>query len=157
MLPDATPPETHDQPEMTGRQLSPVPRSPDEYQLAHLAGERPPAPAWARQALATEPERTMVTVEGAAIEVLSWGDKDLPGIVLLQGSRASADWWSVTAPLLMHDYRVVALSSSGMGRSDWRQRYSVSQFAREAVAVAQSDGRFENGKKPIFIAHSFGG
>ena len=149
--PDQSPPETAD-PEQPR-----VPRYADEYQLAHLGGERASAPAWARTALATEPERTMVTVEGAAIEVLSWGAKDLPGIVLLHGSRASADWWAITAPLLMHDYRVVALSSSGMGRSDRRPRYSVSQFAREAIAVAEADGRFEDGRKPIIIAHSFGG
>lgn len=99
----------------------------------------------------------MLQVDGAGIEVLSWGEKGLPGLLMFHGSRASADWWSITAPFLMRDYRVVAFSSSGMGGSDWRPHYSVTQFAREAIAVATADGLFDTPHKPIFIAHSFGG
>ncbi len=96
-------------------------------------------------------------VDGAAIEVLSWGDKSLPGVLLLHGSRASADWWVFIAPLLMQDYRVVAFSTSGMGGSDRRPAYALTGFAREAIAVAEAAGLFEAGRKPIFAAHSFGG
>lgn len=114
-------------------------------------------PQWARDALATEPERSWVKVDGAAIEVLAWGDRSLPGLLLLHGSRASAEWWMMTAPLLMHDYRVVALSLSGMGRSGWRERYGVAQYAREALGVAEVQRLFAGPRKPIFAAHSFGG
>ncbi|MBV1688949.1 alpha/beta hydrolase [Novosphingobium sp. G106] len=99
----------------------------------------------------------MVQIEGANIEVLAWGERHLPGILLLHGSRAGADWWSTIAPRLMDDYRVIALSSSGMGGSDWRPSYSITQFARELIAVAQLQGLYERGGKPIVVAHSFGG
>lgn len=128
-----------------------------DYQLAPFRGARPAMPDWAREALATLPARSAITVEGARIEVLAWGGMDLPGLLLLHGSRASADWWAFTAPLLMRDHRVVALSLSGMGGSDWRDRYSVTQHAREAMAVARTQGLFEGARKPIVIAHSFGG
>lgn len=99
----------------------------------------------------------MLDVEGAGIEVLEWGRRSAPGLLLFHGSRASADWWSIIAPLLMRDYHVVAFSTSGMGGSDRRPAYSLTHFAREALAVADAFGLFESGLKPIFVAHSFGG
>jgi pimeloyl-ACP methyl ester carboxylesterase len=102
------------------------------------------------------PERNVVTVEGADIEVLSWGERGRPGVVLLHGYTAHADWWSFIAPLLEQGRRIVAFSLSGMGRSGWRDSYSMEQYAREAIAVADATGLFEADHPPVFIGHSFG-
>jgi pimeloyl-ACP methyl ester carboxylesterase len=45
--------------------------------------------------------------------------------MLLHGNAAHLGWWSFLAPLLAGQYRVVALSFSGMGASSWRDAYSV--------------------------------
>ena len=58
------------------------------------------APAWFDAALGQAPERTCVHVEGVEIEVLAWGERGLPGLLLLHGFTAHADWWSFLAPLL---------------------------------------------------------
>jgi len=117
---------------------------------------RPVAPAWFEAALGAKPSREFVSVEGADIEVLTWGERGLPGVLLLHGFTAHADWWSFIAPFLLHGRRVVAMSLSGMGRSGWRAAYSMQQHAREAIAVAQVAGLFESTHAPIFIGHSFG-
>lgn len=120
------------------------------------AGRRPAAPAWFDAALAQAPERTHLEVEGAEIEVLTWGERGRPGLLLLHGFTAHADWWSFLAPLLVQGRRVVAFSLSGMGRSGWRDTYSLEQHAREAIAVAEGTGLFESAVPPIVIGHSFG-
>lgn len=114
-------------------------------------------PDWLSSALEHAPERGFVEVEGAQIETLAWGDIGKPGILLVHGARAHADWWSYLAPMLAEEHRVVALSLSGMGGSDWRDAYSTAQYAREALAVAEGLGVFASRTGPHVIGHSFGG
>ena len=125
--------------------------------LAVFGGQPPPAPAWFTDALAHAPQRSLVTVQGAPIEALAWGRVGDPGVLLLHGNAAHADWYSHVAPLLSSGRRVVALSFSGMGGSGWRTQYSVAQWADEALAVAQAAGLFEAAVAPTVVAHSFGG
>ena len=81
-----------------------------EAPLAHLRGERPPAPAWFEQAMAQAPERSTFEHQGAQIELLSWGPRGAPGLLLLHGNGAHADWYSFIAPMLAQRYRVAAFS-----------------------------------------------
>ncbi len=125
--------------------------------LAAFAGQAPPAPAWFAAALAAQPQRSLVAVQGAPIETLAWGRIGDPGVLLLHGNSAHADWYSHVAPLISTGRRVVALSFSGMGGSGWRTQYSVAQWADEALAVAQAAGLFQAAVAPTAVAHSFGG
>ena len=125
--------------------------------LAFLKGARPEAPAWFDQALAITPERQLLTVQNAHIETLAWGARGLPGILFMHGNSAHADWYSFIAPLLAKQHRVMAISFSGMGESQWRDQYSVMQWADEALAAAEFGGLFDSPTKPVFVGHSFGG
>ena len=143
-------------------QASPAPAQPGQAPhfpppLAAFGGEPPPAPAWFTAALADEPERSHVRVQGAPIETLAWGRVGDPGLMLLHGNSAHADWYSCVAPLLRQGRRVVAFSFSGMGASGWRTQYSVAQWADEALAVAEAEGLFAATAQPTVVAHSFGG
>lgn len=91
------------------------------------------------------------------METLSWGTPGQPGVLLMHGNSAHADWYSYIAPLLANDHFVVAVSFSGMGGSAWRDHYSVAQWADEALAVAELTGMFDCPVKPVFVGHSFGG
>src|SRR6201996_2119693 len=122
-----------------------------------LAGPKPPAPALFDAALAKQPERSFVPVDGANIEMLTWGQVGKPGLILVHGNSAHADWWSFIAPFLADEYRVAALSLSGMGDSDWRETYDFATFADEIWACAKAAGLYEAPVKPIYIGHSFGG
>ena len=131
--------------------------APTPAPLARFAGARPPAPRWYDEAIAHSPERTFNTVHGARIETLSWGRVGDPGVLLLHGNGAHADWWSFIAPFLAHGHRVTAMSWSGMGGSDWRSSYSMDLHVDEAFAVARESGLFEAARRPVFVGHSFGG
>jgi pimeloyl-ACP methyl ester carboxylesterase len=124
--------------------------------LAPFAGTVPPAPAWFTTAIADAPERSRDVVDGANIEVLTWGERGKPGLLLLHGNGAHADWWSFIAPFFAADYRIAAFSWSGMGGSDHRATYSVGGFVAEIFAVAEATGLFDAGP-PTVVAHSFGG
>lgn len=125
--------------------------------LAPFQGAEPPAPAWFQAAVAQAPERHELKVQGSPVEWLGWGRRGDPGLLLLHGNSAHADWYSFIAPLLLPGRRIAALSFSGMGGSGWRTNYSVAQWADEALAVAEAAGLFDAAQPPVVAAHSFGG
>jgi pimeloyl-ACP methyl ester carboxylesterase len=136
---------------------APAPASRGEAPLAPFQGASPPAPDWFKAAVADEPERSYVTSLGSRLELLTWGEIGRPGLLLVHGSGAHADWWSFIAPLLATEYRVAAFSLAGQGGSDWREHYSNPDFSEDAEACARAAGLYESGRKPTHIAHSFGG
>jgi pimeloyl-ACP methyl ester carboxylesterase len=112
-------------------------------------------PEWFTSALATPAEDRGVAVAGARISYRAWGRAGLPGAVLVHGTAAHAHWWDHIGPFLQADgMRVAALSMSGHGDSDWRDRYSHEQWAAEIMAVAQDAGI---AGPPFIIGHSLGG
>lgn len=125
--------------------------------LAPFQGARPPAPDWFGQALARAPERGTTTVENAKIETLAWGERGRPGLLFLHGNAAHADWWAYIAPFFADTHRCVAISWSGMGGSDWRERYSLDLYVQEVETVLREQGLFDADERPVIVAHSFGG
>ncbi|MEO8813245.1 MAG: alpha/beta fold hydrolase, partial [Caulobacteraceae bacterium] len=125
--------------------------------LAPFRGAEPPRPAWFDAALARAPERVLVPVEGASIELLTWGERGKPGLIFVHGNSAHADWWSFIAPFFAEDFRVASMSFSGMGGSDWRESYAFETFATEIFQCARAAGLYEAAVKPVYIGHSFGG
>lgn len=132
---------------------------PPEVQapLAPFKGQEPPSPSWFKDALARPPERVFVESLGSKLEVLTWGEVGKPGLLFVHGNSAHADWWSFIAPFFADDFRVASMSLAGMGASDWRERYSFTDFAEDAEAVCRAVGLYEGGRKPIYVGHSFGG
>ncbi len=132
----------------------------DQDQLAPLAqfgGAVPPSPPWFSTALAQLPERHDVVVDGSAVELLTWGEVGRPGLLLLHGNGAHADWWSFIAPFFAADYRVAALSWSGMGGSAHRGHYDLAGFVAQIFACSEAAGLFASAVKPVIVGHSFGG
>lgn len=127
----------------------------DRYILRRYGGEVPPAPDWYRAAMAACPAAERVTVEGASIAYLAWGERGAPGLLLVHGGWAHAHWWAPIAPMLAMNNRVAALSLSGMGQSDRRPHYSIALYARELRAVAEAAGLCAAGP-PVVVGHSFG-
>jgi pimeloyl-ACP methyl ester carboxylesterase len=135
-----------------------VPLPPEvQAPLAIYRGEPPAAPEWFKAAIAVEPERVFVESLGSKLEVLTWGEVGKPGLLFVHGNSAHADWWSFIAPFFAEHYRVASMSLAGMGASDWREKYSFTDFADDAEAVARATGLYEGGRKPTYIGHSFGG
>ena len=125
--------------------------------LGRFDGERPPAPEWFDEAIAHAPERSTFEVDGARIELLTWGEAGKPGLLFLHGNAAHADWWSFIAPQFADTHRCAAISWSGMGGSDWREHYEIPIFVREALGAIDAAGLAASGSPPVIVAHSFGG
>ena len=124
--------------------------------LVRYAGAEPPQPQWFQDAIAAPHERQRLTVEGAGIEWLGWGERGKPGLLLLHGNGAHADWWRFIAPFFAKTHRVAAPSWSGMGNSDHRPRYTMDLFLAEILAVAEAAGLSDAGPFTV-VGHSFGG
>lgn len=125
--------------------------------LGRFGGEKPPAAPWFEAAIALRPERGSFEVEGADIELLTWGKVGKPGLLFLHGNAAHADWWSFIAPQFADSYRCAAISWSGMGKSDWRDSYHIPTFAKEAVTAIEVAQLGASGTSPVIVSHSFGG
>jgi pimeloyl-ACP methyl ester carboxylesterase len=111
-------------------------------------------PAWFTAALATPVTRRMTMVDGAAIVYRTWGEPGGRGIVLVHGGAAHSRWWDHIGPLLADGRLVVALDLSGHGDSARRESYSLDQWAREVIAVAEDAGI---ATPPAVVGHSLGG
>jgi pimeloyl-ACP methyl ester carboxylesterase len=125
--------------------------------LASFAGRFPEAPSWFARAIAQSPERRFLTIAGARVETLSWGERGRQGLLFLHGNSAHADWYSFIAPFFAARHNVASLSWSGMGASDWREDYSYDGFVQEAYESLQALGMLDGAPKPVVIGHSFGG
>lgn len=112
------------------------------------------APRWFTDALKHEPRQTSVDVEGAAINLLEWGEAGKPGLILVHGGAAHAQWWNHLAPMFTHRYHVVALDLSGHGDSGRRENYSHELWAQEVLTVCEAVG-FDG--PPVIVGHSLGG
>jgi pimeloyl-ACP methyl ester carboxylesterase len=110
-------------------------------------------PAWFTDALEQPGTPGAVTVHGATVRYLAWGDPVAPPLVLVHGGAAHARWWAPLAPLLARDRRVVALDLTGHGESDPRPRYDAEVWAEEVLAVAGD----ATAGRPVVVGHSMGG
>lgn len=124
--------------------------------LARFGGRPPEAPAWFTQALAVQPDARMIRADGVDIETLAWGDVGKPGLLLLHGNGPHAGWYRFIAPFFAGAHRVATLSWSGMGRSGWREEYTLDHFVAEIMTVMRETGLFAGVPKPLIVSHSFG-
>ena len=111
-------------------------------------------PFWFDRAINYPSENSIVEVDGAPIHFTTWGEKGLPGVILIHGSNAHKEWWRFTAPFLAENFRIAALDLSGNGDSGWREKYTKENFANEVWKVCEAA---ELGEKPFVVGHSFGG
>lgn len=112
------------------------------------------APQWFTDALATPVETGSFECAGVSIAYRAWGERGLPGLVLVHGGMAHSHWWDHIGPQLSHRRRVVALDMAGHGDSDHRETYTMESSAREVIDVAAAAGIVG---KPILVGHSLGG
>lgn len=106
-------------------------------------------PAWLVRAVAVKPQHADLRVAGARIQDGTWGDPELPSVVLVHGGAAHSGWWDHIAD----GGRVVALDLSGHGDSEHRLKYDMRLWAEEVAAVTAAEGL----RRPVIIGHSMGG
>ena len=97
--------------------------------------------------------RSIEVQPGVQLEVLDWGGSGTP-VILLHGLAATAHDFDQFAPRLAAEYRVIAVTRRGSGRSSVPDTgYSHARLADDVLAVADSMALV----KPVLIGHSLGG
>ncbi|MEC7288823.1 MAG: alpha/beta hydrolase [Pseudomonadota bacterium] len=129
----------------------------DANLLARYRGAKPEAPAWFETAVNTPYSEHFADVDGVRIRYQRWGDRSKPSLMLCHGNGAHAHWYDFIGPAMAAEYHVIAMTFSGMGDSDWRDSYDMDKFSAEQIAVCEHAGLFDDGRKPVIVAHSFGG
>lgn len=124
--------------------------------IAHLKGQKPPAPPWFDCALSHPSEEGSVDVDGAAIRYSAWGEIGLPGLLFVHGGRAHRNWFRPFAPFFADRFRVASLDMSGAGDSGWRPRYTMDLIIDEMFGVIDA-AKLNVAGRAIVIGHSFGG
>lgn len=128
----------------------------------------PAAPDWFRRAIAHPVHSRFNEVADCRIHYLAWfdpdavGTSDRPGLLLIHGGGAHANWWRFIAPFFAASHRVCAIDLSGMGDSGARATYEPAVWTAEIDAVLRdaglyADGARANDPKPLVVGHSFGG
>lgn len=124
------------------------------------------APDWFRRAVAQPVSSRFVAVAGCRIHYLAWFDPAVkeagqgprPGLLLIHGGGAHANWWRFIAPYFTANYRVCAIDLSGMGDSAEREVYDPSFWTAEIDAVLHDADLYDDGgRQPLVVGHSFGG
>jgi pimeloyl-ACP methyl ester carboxylesterase len=114
----------------------------------------PGPPSWFREAILAPRREGTIDVHGCPIHYLEWGDAGSPGLVFVHGGAAHAHWWSFLAPLLIPEWRAIALDLSGHGDSGRRASYSHETWVTETMAII---GRARFPGPPVLVGHSLGG
>jgi non-heme chloroperoxidase len=97
--------------------------------------------------------RFVRTEPGVELEVLDWGGSGKP-LILLHGLAGTAHDFDQFGPALAAEYRVIAITRRGSGRSSAPDTgYSTDRLADDVIAVADSLGMV----KPVLVGHSLGG
>jgi len=110
-------------------------------------------PTWFHWALEQRPEFHEIDVEGTPITYRAWGAPGDPVALLVHGGAAHSGWWDHVGPHLAVGHRIIAPDLSGHGDSGRREEYTLQTWARELLAVAES----ESADEPVIFGHSMGG
>ena len=94
-----------------------------------------------------------VGAAGHRVQFLDWGGSG-PPLVLLHGWNSNGHIFDEIAPLLVKDFRVVALSLPGFGESDAPDSGYVLNTAADAVVLALDSLSI---RRTSFAGHSFSG
>jgi pimeloyl-ACP methyl ester carboxylesterase len=81
-----------------------------------------------------------IQLNGTRLHYLEWGEAANPPLVLLHGGAAHAHWWDHIAPILAHNYRVIALDLRGHGDSAWTipAAYEIDDYVADVAALVDT-------------------
>jgi len=96
----------------------------------------------------------MWTNEDPRLHLRSWGGEGAP-LMLLHGMAGHTHWWDTTAPLLVDEFKPVALDFHGMGDSDWRPEgdYTTDSWVDDIEQARHALGW----ERMVLVGHSLGG
>jgi len=100
------------------------------------------------------PTDTFLTIDGLRLHLRDWGGPDVPpAILLVHGLASNARIWDLLAPLLVPNFRLIAIDQRGHGLSDKPDDgYDLPTIAGDLARAMAALGW----SRPLVVGHSWG-
>jgi len=78
-------------------------------------------------------------------------------IIFIHGTGAHKKWWDPIAPQFLNESNVIAVDLPGMGDSDFRDTYSITDFGKCIFSIIDKEKIEMNIENIYIVGHSLGG
>tara|TARA_B100001057_G_scaffold339640_1_gene340439 strand:- start:174 stop:1064 length:891 start_codon:yes stop_codon:yes gene_type:complete len=117
------------------------------------------APTWFKESISIKGTELSIDMKDGKITYSKWDSKTESEnlLIFIHGTGAHKKWWDPIAPQFLNDSNVVAVDLPGMGDSDFRETYSITDFGRCIFEIIEKEKNEMNIENIYIVGHSLGG
>lgn len=117
------------------------------------------APTWFKESISIKGTELSIDMKDGKITYSKWDSKTESDnlLIFIHGTGAHKKWWDPIAPQFLNDSNVIAVDLPGMGDSDFRETYSITDFGRCIFEIIEKEKKEMNIENIYIVGHSLGG
>ena len=117
------------------------------------------APTWFKESISIKGTELSIDMKDGKITYSKWDSKTESDnlLIFIHGTGAHKKWWDPIAPQFLNNSNVIAVDLPGMGDSDFRETYSITDFGRCIFEIIEKEKKEINIENIYIVGHSLGG
>ena len=117
------------------------------------------APNWFKESISIKPSEQSINDKDGKISYSKWVSKNNSTnlLIFIHGTGAHKKWWDPIAPQFLNESNVIAVDLPGMGDSDFRDTYSITDFGKCIFSIIDKEKIEMNIENIYIVGHSLGG
>ena len=117
------------------------------------------APTWFKESISIKPSEQSINDKDGKISYSKWVSKSNSTnlLIFIHGTGAHKKWWDPIAPQFLNESNVIAVDLPGMGDSDFRDTYSITDFGKCIFSIIDKEKIEMNIENIYIVGHSLGG
>ena len=117
------------------------------------------APTWFKESISIKPSEQSINDKDGKISYSKWVSKNNSTnlLIFIHGTGAHKKWWDPIAPQFLNETNVIAVDLPGMGDSDFRDTYSITDFGKCIFSIIDKEKIEMNIENIYIVGHSLGG
>ena len=117
------------------------------------------APTWFKESISIKGTELSIDMKDGKITYSKWDSKTESDnlLIFIHGTGAHKKWWDPIAPQFLNDSNVIAVDLPGMGDSDFRETYSITDFGKCIFEIIKKEMEEINIENIFIVGHSLGG
>tara|TARA_B100000214_G_scaffold375342_1_gene361262 strand:+ start:5216 stop:6106 length:891 start_codon:yes stop_codon:yes gene_type:complete len=117
------------------------------------------APTWFKESISIKGTELSIDMKDGKITYSKWDSKTESDnlLIFIHGTGAHKKWWDPIAPQFLNNSNVIAVDLPGMGDSDFRETYSITDFGRCIFEIIEKEKNEMNIENIYIVGHSLGG
>ena len=117
------------------------------------------APTWFKESININPSEQSINDKDGKISYSKWVSKNNSTnlLIFIHGTGAHKKWWDPIAPQFLNESNVIAVDLPGMGDSDFRDTYSITDFGKCIFSIIDKEKIEMNIENIYIVGHSLGG